>query len=201
MLGSLDFFDVSIKKLTLKGKYELNYLAPSKIRITDNLGKIDSVISSGRGLEISNIEILKDRFVVAHTPLSLLFGDIKLNKSTEIEWSISGNEKYRFRENGLCTISNAGEVTVIRIGEKGPSISFRSEFTGNKHLSLIETKEQSLVAYLIDQQTIRVLNMRNSATLFKLEHDRKISRLSLSPSGENLLFKDHSNNLFLYKIC
>jgi len=46
----------------------------------------------------------------------LILGDLQRDNYSEIEWNGSGNENFEFTEQGLCWISNAGEVSIIEFG-------------------------------------------------------------------------------------
>jgi intraflagellar transport protein 172 len=203
MCGSVDVFDVSIKRLNFKGKFELNYLSSSKVRITSMDKGANSVVSSQRGLEIVNVEILKDRYVVALTSSTIILGDLYRNKISEVEWIGGGNEKFEFNSYDLCWVSNAGEVSVIELGRDEILGSFRTEYTTKRLISVVSkhiknSQDKQYVAYLLDSQTIRVLNLINKVTEVTIDHDSKIVWLDFNPNATKVLFKDGKKNLYLY---
>lgn len=126
--GSVDVFDVSVRKMKFKGKFELNYLSGSKIRVKSLERGNETLIESMRGLEITKLDVLKERFVVAETASTLILGDLQRESFSEVEWNGSGNESFEFAEQGLCWISNAGEVSVVEFGVHDILGTFRTEF-------------------------------------------------------------------------
>jgi len=203
MCGSVDLFDVSIKRLNFKGKFELNYLSSSKVRITSIDKGANSVVMSQRGLEIVNVEILKDRFVVALTGSTIILGDLFKNKISEVEWIGGGNEKFEFNNYDLCWVSNAGEVSVIELGRDEILGSFRTEYTTKRLISVVSkhlknSNDRQYVAYLLDSQTVRVLNLVNKVTEVTIDHDCKIVWLDFNPNATKILFKDVKKGLYLY---
>lgn len=137
MLGSVDLFDVSIKKVKLGGKYELNYLSSSKIRITSNDNSVNSVIFSQRGLEIHSVEVKANRFILAHTSKTLVLGDLKRSLVSEIEWKSEQTiDNCKFNETGLLWLSAGNEVVIIELGKCDILASFRTEFIKGRLISI-----------------------------------------------------------------
>ena len=93
------------------------------------------MVTSKRGLEILKVDILKDRYVIAETNNTLIVGDLEIDKNSEIEWNGSGNEKFEFSSQGVCWISNAGEVSVIEFGVDEIIGTFRTEYVSSKHIT------------------------------------------------------------------
>ena len=54
------------------------------------------VLKSHFGYEITKIDIYDDQFLVAHTPETLLMGDLESCKLSEVPWNGSGKEKFYF---------------------------------------------------------------------------------------------------------
>ncbi len=57
------------------------------------------------------------------------------------------------------------------------------------------------LAYLIDLQTIRVMDLLTNATLATISHDTRIDWLELNHRGTHLLFRDKKRHLSLYNIA
>ena len=58
-----------------------------------------------------------DKYIVAYTSDTLLLGDLKSFRISEIAWSATGgNEKFVFQHNNVCMIFNAGELTLVSEG-------------------------------------------------------------------------------------
>lgn len=56
------------------------------------------------------------------------------------------------------------------------------------------------VAYLVDLQTIQVLDLTRGVHVAQIAHDVRIDWLELSGKGEKLLFRDKRHQLHLYDI-
>jgi len=93
-----------------------------KILATGNKAVVRSTNS-----EISKINIFQDRYAVAHTHETLLLCDLEINKTSEIMWRGSGNEKYDFANPNVCMIFNAGELTLVEYGKNEPLGNCRTE--------------------------------------------------------------------------
>jgi len=54
---------------------------------------------------------------VAHTPTTLLLGDMETSYLSEIPWHRGGGkEKFDFNNPGVCMVFLAGELTLIEYG-------------------------------------------------------------------------------------
>lgn len=125
--GSVDLYELSIKKLKLKGKFEVDFINQSRIKIFNMESKRSSVVGSRYNAEILNVKIQSDNYVVAITSRSIIIGSIRGGEQTEIDWNGSGNERFSFMGN-ICLISNAGEVTIIEIGNQSSLGNFRTQY-------------------------------------------------------------------------
>ena len=206
LCGSVDMFDISMRKYRYKDKFEINYISPSQIHILSLENEQKSMISSVRGYEIAKVNILKDRYVIGHTNYTLVIGDIHTNKSSEFEWRGGGNEKFDMKNQNLCMIFNAGEVSVIEFGNNEILGTFRTEYVSP---NLISAKikytnkgknSKKVIAYMLDIQTISILDLSSKTTLTNIDHDSKITHLELNANANKLLFKDKKKGLYLYDI-
>lgn len=116
LCGSVDVFDVCLKKSRYKGKFEFTYVSLSQVIVK----RIDSsqriVLKSAAGHEISKINVYQDRYLVASTHSTLLLGDMDVSKLSELPWRGSGNEKFDFSNPSICMIFNAGELSIVEYG-------------------------------------------------------------------------------------
>lgn len=76
LCGSVDIYDISIKKMKFKGKFELDYISGSKLKVKSLEKGNECLVSSNRGLEILKVDILKDRYVIADTNKTLIVADL-----------------------------------------------------------------------------------------------------------------------------
>ena len=87
LCGSVDIFDASMQKIRYKGKFEFNYVSASQAVIkTITTGK-KVVIKSQYSPEITRINVLKDRYIVADTLDTIILCDMETGKQSEIHWN------------------------------------------------------------------------------------------------------------------
>ena len=207
LCGSVDMFDISMKKTRYKGKFEFTYVSHSQVIVKKLSNGDRTILKSAVGGEISKIDIFKDRFIVGHTYETLLLGDIDACKLSEIPWRGSGKEKYDFSSPGVCMIFNAGELLLVEYGMNETMGTCRTEYLHPSLISArlgykIEGKEDGnkVIAYLFDLTTIRVQDLSHKILMATISHDTKIDKLTLNPKGNKLLFKDKKRQLYLFNL-
>ncbi|CAD7965624.1 unnamed protein product [Amoebophrya sp. A120] len=228
LCGSVELFDACIKRARYKGEYEFTYISLSQVIVKNLTSGSRIVLKSNVGFEIKKINVFQERYLVAHTPESLLLGDLITCKLSEIPWQWSGNmstggksdEKYFFDNPQVCMIFKAGELSIVEYGQNevlgyartehvSPhliSIQVDTENVLNDQSSLMitEGEEQKtptrVIAYLLDVQTIRLINLTTQQILATINHDLKIDWLELNPSATRVLFRDKRRQLHLYNV-
>ncbi|KAJ3205663.1 hypothetical protein HDU82_005043 [Entophlyctis luteolus] len=219
MCGALEMFDCCLKRTRYKGKFEFTYVSPSQV-IVKRLStvKFDAgsriVLKSHYGYEIQKVNIFQDQFLIANTPDTLLMGDLASCKLSEIPWSTGGmgNEKFHFDNPNVCMVFNAGELSLVEYGVNEILGSCRTEHM-NPHLISVRLNERrpegvdpnsqpeiKRIAYLIDLQTINILDLVSGLTVASISHDAKIDWLELSGKANKLLFRDQRQQLHLYDL-
>ena len=165
LCGSVDVFDICLKKSRYKGKFEFTYVSLSQVIVKRIENGQRIVLKSANGYEISKINVYQDRFLVAQTHSTLLLGDMESCKLSELPWRGSGNEKFDFSNPNICMVFNAGELSIIEYGLNEVIGTCRTE---NVHPNMISARlnysEQELrggdptkiIAYLTDMQTIHI---------------------------------------------
>ncbi|CAD8094928.1 unnamed protein product [Paramecium sonneborni] len=203
LCGSVDAWDISMKKIRFKGKYDLNYIGPSQIVIQVLSTNQQAVIRSSQA-EISKIDIKKERFVVAKTHETLIVGDLATGKTSEVSWRGSGNEKFDFTNENICMVFNAGELTLIEYGSDRILGTCRTEHMKN---SLISAKvsytgqnKTKVIAFLLDLQTLQIQDLTTKSIIATIAHDTKIDFLELNSHANRLIFRDKRRQLYLYSI-
>ena len=101
---------------------------------------------------------------------------------------------------------NAGELTLIEYGRNDVLGTCRMEHMSpylisvrlNDQRGIVE--ETKKIAYLIDLQTIRILDLISNTTLATINHDSRIDWLELNSRATHLLFRDKKKNLHIYNI-
>ncbi len=128
LCGSVDIFDISMKKVRYKG-FELNYVSPSQVIVQTISSGHRTAVKSDQGNEITKIDIMQDKFVVANTATTIILAELKSGNSSEIEWQGSGKEKFDFSNPNVCMISNAGELILVEYGNNDILGTCRTEYT------------------------------------------------------------------------
>ena len=116
LCGSVDIFDVCLKKAKYKGKFEFTYVSLSQVIVKRSDTGAKTMLKSEAGHEITKINIYQDRFLVGNTMDTILVGDMETGKMSEIPWRGSGNEKFDFSNPNVCMIFNAGELSILEYG-------------------------------------------------------------------------------------
>jgi intraflagellar transport protein 172 len=96
LCGGVDMFDVCIRRSRYRGTHEFTYVSLSQVIVKSLATGARIVLKSNVGFEITKINIFQERFLVAHTPESILLGDLQTCRLSEIPWHSSGTEKFFF---------------------------------------------------------------------------------------------------------
>ena len=210
LCGSIDVFDVCLKKSSYKGKFEFTYVSLSQVIVKRIESGSRIVLKSNVGGEITKINIYQDRFLVAYTPDTILLGDMESCKLSELMWRGSGNEKFDFSNPNVCMIFNAGELSIAEYGLNEIIGTARTEhlhpnmistrLNYSEKVALNEGQPTKVIAYLLDPQTLCIQDLNSNMILANINHDSKIDFIELNPGGNKLLFRDKRKQLHLFNI-
>uniref|UniRef100_A0A0R3RLE7 WD_REPEATS_REGION domain-containing protein n=1 Tax=Elaeophora elaphi TaxID=1147741 RepID=A0A0R3RLE7_9BILA len=136
-----------------------------------------------------------DRFVVAYTTNTLIIGDMGTGSCSEVEWQSAGNERFYFDNE---------RVNLVEYGNNEIIGWIRTEFI-SPHLISVRITEQKMknvevvkrVAYLLDLNTISVVNLITQRQIAQFSHPIYIDWLELSEMATKLLFRDKRSRLLL----
>ena len=84
--GACAVYDACLKRVRYRGKFEFTYVSLSTAIVKRLSNGMRIVLRSSFGHEITRIRIFHDRFLVAHTPATLLVGDLESCKLSEVAW-------------------------------------------------------------------------------------------------------------------
>ena len=205
LCGSVDLYDACIKRIKYKGKFEFTYVSLSQVIVKRLSTGTRIALTSSFGLEILKINIKDDRYLTAYTAETLLLGDMESCKLSEIPWrGGSGNERFIFDNPTVCMVYNAGELNMVEYGKNDILGVCRTEHI-SPHLISVRLNESAAqykrtIAYLIDLQTVCVLDLNTGVTLATIQHEHKVDWLELNPQGTHLLFRNKKCRLHLYKV-
>lgn len=207
LCGAVDMYDACIRRFVYGNKYEFTYTSPSSVIVKKIATGTKMPVRSKFNRDITKINIYQDRFLVANTPETLILGDVKENLLSEIPWSGSGQEKYFFDNPNACMVYNAGELSIIEYGKSEVLGSCRTEHMSH-HLISVRINEArkgsepvKKIAYLLDLQTVRVLDLTTGSAECTINHDIRIDWLELNQRAGKLLFRDKKRALHLYDIA
>eukprot|EP00755_Sulcionema_specki_P012297 Sspe_Gene.8302::Locus_2835_Transcript_1_1_Confidence_1.000_Length_5381::g.8302::m.8302/K19676/IFT172; intraflagellar transport protein 172 len=209
LCGAVDMYDACIRRYQYKGKFEFTYVSHSQVIVKRLSTGTRIVLKSQFGYEIVKVNVYRDLYLVSHTPTTLLVGDLGSCKLSEVSWSGAGNEKFVFENSQVCMVFNAGELTLIEYGRNEVLGSCRTEYM-TPHLISVrisdapdqdDDKRQKAIAYLIDRQSIRILDLVTGISMATIHHNAKVEWLELNKRITKLLFRDKSRQLFLYDIA
>jgi len=211
LCGGIDMFDACIRRARYRGTYEFTYVSLSQVIVKNLNDGARIVLKSTVGFEIQKINIFQERFLVAHTPDSILLGDLVSCKLSEIPWMSSGDEKFYFDNPSVCMIFKAGELSLVEYGSNELLHCARTEHMSPHMISVRITdpvagaagpdRHVKCMAYLLDLQTVRISDMLNNTNVGTISHDSRVDWLELNPGAEKLLFRDKRRQLHLYDIA
>ncbi|CAL8090514.1 unnamed protein product [Calicophoron daubneyi] len=207
LCGAVEQFDCCVKRKIIKNTFELNYVGPSQV-IVKNLKTAEKIVlQSYFGYEISDVKVMgDDRYLVAHTSDTLMLGDLKENRLSEVHWNNKGSKaKFYFGYANFCIIFGLGELFIIEYGVNEILGSVRTEFTSPYLISVRvnernfgESKPNKKIAYMLDLKTITILDLVTGSVVGQVTHDTKVDWIELSETGHKLLFRDKKLQLILY---
>ena len=210
--GALDVYDACVRRYRYKGKFEFTYVSLSQVIIKRLSSGDRVVIKSQYGSEITKVNIFQDRFLMAHTPDTLLCGDLDSNKLSEIPWQSHGDERYIFENETCAIIFQAGELSLVEYGSNDILGSVRTEHMSAHLLSVRLNERPTLsertgansgqnkkVAYLLDLQTIHVKDLYSYAAT-TINHDCRVDWLELNARGNLVLFRDTRRQLHIFDV-
>ncbi|KAM3727543.1 Intraflagellar transport protein [Dirofilaria immitis] len=205
LCGSVITIDCCLKYSMLKGRFRTKYISPSQVLISDTTSEQRVTIHCSKGLPINQIKIMgHDRYVVAYTTNTLILADMSTGCCSEIEWQSAGNEKFYFDNENICMIINAGEVNLVEYGKNEIIGWIRTELI-SPHLISVRLTQQKMkkvgvikcVAYLLDLNTISVVDLLTQRQIAQFSHPTYIDWLELSEMATKLLFRDKRYRLLL----
>lgn len=208
LCGSLDIFDACIRRTRYRDTFEFTYISLSQVIVKNLATGARIILKSNVGCEIKKINIFQDSYLLAHTPESLLLGDLNTCQLSEIPWIATGSEKFHFEIPSMAMIFKAGELSLVEYGSNEVLGCARTEHMSPHLISvrvcpgppeaphLVEKR----IAYLLDLQTLRVQDLATGATLCTIPHETRIDWLELNPTGTRLLYRDKRRQLQLFNI-
>ncbi|XP_052741813.1 intraflagellar transport protein 172 homolog [Bicyclus anynana] len=164
-------------------------------------------VTTKRAPDIFNVRFIgNDWYAVCRTSNSLILCDIAHGLTSEIPWSGSGERIYA-AVGGACLLHRAGELSVVEYGLDKVLHTVRTERVNPHVLSVrinegqkVEGRERKHLAYLLDRQTIAVVDLVTGIQLGQWWHEARVDWLELNESGHLLLLRDTRRRLALLRL-
>jgi intraflagellar transport protein 172 len=145
--------------------YDFIWMSRSQIQISAPNASFK--ITARGNHDITKVDVYRDQFVVAFTTATLLLGNLVTFKLAEIEWQQSGTEKFHFENDRVAMVYNEGELSVIEYERHTPLVTLRTAHISPYLVSCVVSqhrvgnvvKNVKALAYLVDMQAIRVLDI------------------------------------------
>ncbi|CAH1638763.1 unnamed protein product [Spodoptera littoralis] len=142
-------------------------------------------VTTKQAPDIFNVRFIgNDWYAVCRTSSTLILCDIARGLTSEIPWS-GGGERVYAAVGGACLLHRAGELSVVEYGL-------------DKVLHTIGDRKH--LAYLLDRQTIAVVDLTTGIQLGQWWHEARVDWLELNESGQLLLLRDTRRRLALLRL-
>ncbi|KAJ1625158.1 WD40-repeat-containing domain protein [Pavlovales sp. CCMP2436] len=130
---SVEMYDACIHRYRYRGKFEFTYVSAPR----DWCAHRPQIALRIRGaFLVTKINIYEDRFLIAHTPETLLMGDLDTCKLSEVPWQTTSKEKFLFDNERVCVICTQAELTLVEYGRNEVLGSCRTEYMNPHQLSV-----------------------------------------------------------------
>ncbi|PAA52772.1 hypothetical protein BOX15_Mlig006435g1 [Macrostomum lignano] len=208
LCGAVDVFDCSTRRAVYKDKFDVKYVGPSQVLVTEMKTGRKIVIKSHYGCEVNDLKVMgNDKYLIAYTTETLIIADIKNERVSEVPWTGVGNEKFLFDYENVCVIFHDSTLSMIEYGQHQVLGSVRTE-NFNPHLISVRINERKQLnvssnrklAYLMDLKTVCIFDLDRQCTIGQVDHDVKVHWLELNETSRKLLFRDKKLRLFLYDV-
>ncbi|KAF9405516.1 hypothetical protein HW555_013781, partial [Spodoptera exigua] len=166
-------------------------------------------VTTKQAPDIFNVRFIgNDWYAVCRTSSTLILCDIARGLTSEIPWSGSGERVYA-AVGGACLLHRAGELSVVEYGLDKVLHTVRTERVNPHVLSVrinegatggAETGDRKHLAYLLDRQTIAVVDLTTGIQLGQWWHEARVDWLELNESGQLLLLRDTRRRLALLRL-
>ncbi|XP_072947774.1 intraflagellar transport protein 172 homolog [Epargyreus clarus] len=162
-------------------------------------------VATTHAAHIHSVRFLaNDWYAVCRTNSTLILCDLARGLTSEIPWSGSG-ERVHAVAGGVCVLHRAGELSVVECGVDRVLHTVRTE-RGSPHVVSVRMEEgasgagRRRLAYLLDRQTLAVVDLATGAQVGQWWHEARIDWLELNESAHLLLLRDTRRRLALLRL-
>ena len=218
--GAVELFRCRWKSKLIGSRFEVNFIGTRQVVINDLQEKYSSTFTAEH--DIHDVKIIGKRpHAVIWTENTLIMACIISGSSiiqSEIEWHglTKHGVRFSFDYENVVLISAVGELFLVQLGQNKILRSVRTDFTSPHLLSVRiqdvninnETQLQrgnnsdsvKVFAYLLDAQTISVIDLVTGLQLCIWSHSQRIDWMELNESGTKLIYRDKTLKLLLLNI-
>eukprot|EP00210_Caulerpa_lentillifera_P003637 g3472.t1 len=200
--GGVELFDFYLHRTLHRKSFEFTYVNQSSVIVKTLMTGSRLVLKSVYGLEILKTKIYQNKFIAAHTPETLLLGNLETCALSEIQWNHLSNEKERFYfENDKgCALFCFGEIYVVEFGRNEILGLFPVRKLTPYTLSLVINESRKMIGYLIDAKTIEIHCLGENNESCEISHPIKIDWLEINNKGTHVIFRNKQRSLFIHSI-
>ncbi|XP_073947252.1 intraflagellar transport protein Oseg2 isoform X2 [Choristoneura fumiferana] len=208
--GAVILLEAVLRRWVWRDAVEVQHVSPKQLVMTRLANDAPPLtVTTKIAPDIFNVRFIgNDWYAVCRTSSTFILCDIARGLTSEIPWSGSGERIYA-AVGGACLIHRAGELSVVEYGLDKVLHTVRTERVNPHVLSVRinegskldgEEQDRKHLAYLLDRQTIAVVDLTTGAQLGQWWHEARVDWLELNESGQLLLLRDTRRRLILLRL-
>ncbi|XP_050351662.1 intraflagellar transport protein 172 homolog [Nymphalis io] len=206
--GAVLQFEAVLKRWVWRDTVEVRHVSPRQLLLTRLANDSPPLtVTTKLAPDIYNVRFIgNDWYAVCRTSSSLILCDIARGLTSEVAWSGSGERVYA-AVGGAGLLHRAGELSVLEYGLDRVLHTVRTERVNPHVLSVRinegqkeEGRDRKHLAYLLDRQTIAVVDLVTGVQLGQWWHEARVDWLELNESGNLLLLRDTRRRLALLRL-
>ncbi|KAJ2944293.1 hypothetical protein O0L34_g18279 [Tuta absoluta] len=213
--GALILLEAVLRRWVWRDAVEVQHVSPKQLvlsRLANDAAPL--TVQTKHAPDIFNVRFIgNDWYAVCRTASTLILCDIGRGLTSEIPWS-GGGERVYAAVGGACLLHRAGELSLVEYGLDKVLHTVRTERV-NPHVLSVRInegahahahahahagRERKHLAYLLDRQTIAVVDLITGVQLGQWWHEARVDWLELNESGQLLLLRDTRRRLLLLRL-
>ncbi|CAK1556183.1 unnamed protein product [Leptosia nina] len=203
--GAVIVLEAVLKCWVWRESVEVQHVSARQLLLKRLVGDAPTLTVTSRHGDIFTVKFIgHDWYAVCRTASTLILCDIARGLTSEISWSGTGERIYA-AVGGACLLHRAGELSVVEYGLDKVLHTVRTERV-NPHVLSVRINERDHsdnrkhLAYLLDRQTLAVVDLVTGTQLGHWWHEARIDWLELNESGHLLLLRDTRRRLALLRV-
>ncbi|XP_061715257.1 intraflagellar transport protein 172 homolog isoform X2 [Cydia pomonella] len=206
--GAVILLEAVLRRWVWRDSVEVQHVSPKQLVLTRLANDAPPMtVTTKHASDIFNVRFIgNDWYAVCRTASTFILCDIARGLTSEIPWSGSGERIYA-AVGGACLLHRAGELSVVEYGLDKVLHTVRTERV-NPHVLSVRINEgndkeqgdRKHLAYLLDRQTIAVVDLTTGVQLGQWWHEARVDWLELNESGQLLLMRDTRRRLILLSL-